>query len=103
MEKPGVRSHRALSCFSCNIRDEKSGVLFFGLESEDNRRIDQFADTAGEEMDDRLSKASDAINAKYCRETIFHLSEGGAKPWRMRRDMPTPNYTTRRSRIPVVK
>ena len=45
----------------------------------------------------------DAINAKYGRGTIFHLSEGIKKPWQMRRDMLTPNYTTSWSQIPVVK
>ena len=47
--------------------------------------------------------ALDAINAKYGRGTIFHLSEGVKKPWQMRRDMLTPNYTTSWSQIPVVK
>ena len=58
-------------------------MLFFGLESEENRQVDLFADTASEEKDDRLSKALDAINAKYGRGTIFHLSEGIRKPWQM--------------------
>jgi len=66
-------------------------------------RIDLFADTASEEKDDRLSKALDAINAKYGRGTIFHLSEGIAMPWQMKREMLTPNYTTGWSQIPVVK
>ena len=44
-----------------------------------------------------------AINAKYGRGTIFHLSEGITKPWQMRRDMLTPNYTTSWSQIPAVK
>lgn len=84
-------------------RYKKSGVLFFGLESEANRQVDHFADTARNEKDARLSKALDKINAKYGRGTIFHLSEGIAKPWQMRHDMLTPNYTTSWSQIPVVK
>ena len=68
-----------------------------------NRQIDLFADTASEEKDERLSKALDKINAKYGRGTIFHLFEGIRKPWQMRRDMLTPNYTTSWSQIPVVK
>ena len=55
------------------------------------------------EKDDRLSKALDKTNAKYGRGTIFHLSEGISKPWQMKREMPTPNYTTCWSQIPVVK
>lgn len=54
-------------------------------------------------QDARLSKALDKINAKYGRGTIFHLYEGISKPWQMRRDMLTPNYTTSWSQIPVVK
>ena len=84
-------------------RYKKSGVLFFGLGSEENRQIDLFADTTRGEKDDRLSKALDKINAKYGRGTIFHLSEGIVKPWQMRRDMLTPNYTTSWSQIPKVK
>jgi len=84
-------------------RYKKSGVLFFGLESEANRQIDLFADTAGEEKENRLSKALDAINAKYGRGTIFHLSEGVKKPWQMKREMLTPSYTTSWSQIPMVK
>ena len=78
-------------------------MLFFGLESEEHRQFDLFADSKTEEKDDRLSKALDKINAKYGRGTIFHLSEGIKKPWQMRRDMLTPNYTTSWSQIPVVK
>ena len=74
-------------------RYKKSGVLFFGLVSKENRQIDLFADTASEGKDDRLSKALDAIN----------LSEEIRKPWQMKREMLTPNYTTSWSQIPVVK
>ena len=51
-------------------RYKKSGVLFFGLGSEENRQIDLFADTTSKEKDDRLPKALDAIN----------MSEGIRKP-----------------------
>ena len=84
-------------------RYKKSGVMFFGLESEDNRQCDLFADTASEEKDGRLSAAIDKINSKYGRGTIFHLSEGIRKPWQMKRDMLTPNYTTDWSQLPKVK
>lgn len=84
-------------------RYKKSGVMFFGLESADNRQVDLFADTAADEKDDRLSKALDKINSKYGRGTIFHLSEGIAKPWQMKREMLTPNYTTSWSQIPKVR
>ena len=77
--------------------------MFFGLESDVNRQVDLFADTAGDEKDERLSKALDAINTKYGCGTIFHLSEGIKKPWQMKREMLTPNYTTSWSQIPVVK
>ena len=89
--------------FIPGMRYKKSGVLFFCLESDANRQVDLFADTASEEKDDRLSKALDAINAKYGRGTIFHLSEGIRKPWQMKREMLTPNYTTGWSQIPEEK
>lgn len=31
------------------------------------------------------------------------IAEGVKKPWQMRRDMLTPNYTTSWSQIPLVK
>jgi len=68
-----------------------------------DQQIDLFADTASEEKDDRLSKALDAINAKYGRGSILHLSEGIAKLWQMMRAMLTPNYTTSWNQIPKVK
>ena len=46
-------------------RQRAAGVNI--LESEENRQIDLFADTASEEKDDRLSKALDAINSRYGR------------------------------------
>ncbi|AVM44038.1 DNA polymerase V subunit UmuC [Victivallales bacterium CCUG 44730] len=110
-ENPTSNTGRMLSAITPKLRGifipgrryKKSGVLFFGLESDANRQIDLFADTASEEKDDRLSKALDSINTKYGRGTIFHLSEGVKKPWQMRRDMLTPNYTTSWSQIPLVK
>jgi len=110
-ETPTANTGRMLSAITPKLRGifipgrryKKSGVLFFGLESEANRQVDLFADTARDEKDERLSKALDKINAKYGRGTIFHLSEGIKKPWQMRRDMLTPNYTTSWSQIPEVK
>ena len=110
-DSPTASTGRMLSAITPKLRGifihgrryKKSGVMFFGLESDVNRQVDLFADTAGEEKDDRLSKALDAINTKYGRGTIFHLSEGIKKPWQMRRDMLTPNYTNSWSQIPVVK
>ena len=110
-ENPTSNTGRMLSAITPKLRGifipgrryKKSGVLFFGLESDANRQIDLFADAASEEKDDRLSKALDTINTKYGRGTIFHLAEGVKKPWQMRRDMLTPNYTTSWSQIPLVK
>ena len=110
-ETPTSNTGRMLSAITPKLRGifipgrryKKSGVLFFGLESDTNRQTDLFADTASEEMDDRLSKALDKINSQFGRGTIFHLSEGVKKPWQMKRDMLTPNYTTSWSQIPLVK
>ena len=110
-ETPTSNTGRMLSAITPKLRGifipgrryKKSGVLFFGLESDTNRQIDLFSDSASEEKDDRLSKALDTINTKYGRGTIFHLSEGVNKPWQMQRSMLTPNYTTSWSQIPLVK
>ena len=84
-------------------RYKKSGVVFFGLESGENRQTDLFASSDGDEKADRLSHALDRINARYGRGMVFHLSEGIEKPWRMKREMLTPNYTTTWDQLPEVR
>ncbi len=84
-------------------RYKKSGVVFFGLESDRNRQLDLFADQESDERMDRLNSAMDMINRRFGKDTVFSLAEGIERAWSMRRDLLTPCYTTRWNELPVVK
>ena len=84
-------------------RYKKSGILFFGLEPEKAQQLNLFADTRQDEKDARLSEALDQINRKFGKGTLFHLAEGIERPWSMKRNMLSPNYTTDWSQLPEVK
>ncbi|GIU10780.1 hypothetical protein TUM4445_19210 [Shewanella sp. MBTL60-112-B2] len=45
----------------------------------------------------------DKINEKYGTDTVFLAAQGISQKWGMRRDMLTPQYTTRWKDIPLVK
>lgn len=84
-------------------RYKKAGVIFFGLESQKNHSVDLFADNQNDEKTDRLSEAVDIINLKFGKGTVFNLAEGIKKPWAMKREMLSPNYTTNWQQLPKVK
>ncbi len=84
-------------------RYKKAGVVFFGLESGENRQMNLFADPDRMEKKERLSETVDSINRRFGRGSVFHLAEGIKRPWTMKREMLTPCYTTSWNQIPVVK
>jgi len=84
-------------------RYKKAGVLFFGLESAVDRQLDLFRSAERSDRDERLAAAVDAINRKFGRDTVIHLAEGLAKPWAMKRDHLSPNYTTKWDQLPLVR
>ena len=45
----------------------------------------------------------DGINQRFGRGTAWFLAEGTAQPWRMKRPLKSPAYTTRLAEVPVVK
>ena len=81
------------SIFYDGRRYKKSGMMFFGLESKINRQMELFSPPPGRNSDE-LSKVIDSINARYGRGTVFSLAEGIKKPWKMKRDLLSPAYTT---------
>jgi DNA polymerase V len=83
-------------------RYKKAGVIFFGLESALTGQPDIFNYTEPDKRD-KLNEAVDGINKKFGKNTIFHLAEGILRPWTMKRDHLSPNYTTDWTQIPVVK
>ncbi len=84
-------------------RYKKAGVIFFGLESAVNRQLDLFAQATQADQNEKLAATVDAINQKFGKNTVFHLAEGIAKPWAMKREHLSPGYTTRWDQLLPVK
>lgn len=83
-------------------RYKKAGVVFYGLESASAVQQDIFS-YAEASRRDKLYEAVDKINKQFGRKALFHLAEGVLRPWKMKRDHLSPNYTTDWTQIPVVK
>jgi DNA polymerase V len=84
-------------------RYKKSGVVFFGLESTQHQQLQLFSDHHEDSRKKRLDAARDAINRQYGRNTLFNLAEGIDKPWSMKRERLSPNYTSSWEQLPRVK
>lgn len=98
----GYVRNRLKSIYSPGRRYKKSGVMFFGLESKINRQQDLFS-PAKRESNSELYKAIDQINRKYGKGTLFTLGEGISKPWKMKRDLLSRQYTTNWEHLLKVK
>lgn len=48
-------------------------------------------------------KVFDALNGQYGTDTLFLGAQGIEQKWHMRRDMLTPQYTTKWRDVPVIK
>ncbi len=83
-------------------RYKKAGVIFFGLESASSAQPDIF-NYAESSRRDKLYETVDKINRQFGKKTVFHLAEGIQRPWTMKRDHLSPNYTTDWTQIPLVK
>lgn len=83
-------------------RYKKAGVIFFGLENALNVQPDIFS-YAESSWRDKPYEPVDRINKQFGKKTVFHLAEGIQRPWTMKRDHLSPNYTTDWTQIPVVK
>ena len=91
-----------LGIFIEGRRYKKAGVVFYGLESAAAVQQDIFS-YAEASRRDKLYEAVDKINKQFGRKALFHLAEGVLRPWKMKRDHLSPNYTTDWTQIPVVK
>jgi DNA polymerase V len=55
------------------------------------------------EKSDRVMAVMDSINRNEGRGTLFLASQGVSKPWYMRQQFTSPQYTTKWSELPVIK
>ena len=74
VDRTFIRS-RPISGASSSTADDIRSPEYCSSASNPRRTGRSTSDTKGEEKDDRLSKALNAINANYRRGTIFHLSD----------------------------
>ena len=90
--------------FRDGYRYQRAGVVLLDLAAPGPRPHDLFAAPAPETTArrQRLLSAMDAINARWGRGTLRVLAEGLIQPWRMRRDLVSPAYTTDWKGLPVV-
>lgn len=82
------------------VRYYKVGVGLIDLVSTKNRQLDLFA---APKANPALMQTLDGINQRYGRDTLFLAAQGIDETWAMRRDLLTPQYTTRWDSLPVIK
>lgn len=93
-----VITKSALKCleliFQKGYKYSKAGVILSGLENNHASQIDLFSHR-DKKKDEALMDAFDQINTHYGRGSVKIGSEGIQKPWVMKREFKSPNYTTR--------
>jgi DNA polymerase V len=82
---------------------KRAGVLFCELRDEKFLQPDLFGDAEVMKREMKLMTVLDAINQRFGRGTARFLAEGIEQPWRMKRPLKSPAYTTRIREIPVAK
>ena len=88
--------------FKPGYKYKKAGVLLTGLIPEDENQINMFWNPYTTQKQ-KLMECLDSINEKYGMGSVQIASAGIVKPWQMRREIKSPNYTTCWSEIPIVK
>lgn len=83
-------------------RYKKSGVIFFGLESAEKLQPDLFSQTP-QKNGNNVFQIVDRLNKKFGKGTIFTLSEGIERSWKMKRERLSKPFTTDWNSLPVAK
>lgn len=85
--------------FQENVRYYKVGVGLIDLHPEKHMQHDLFLEASSP----ALMVVHDALNAKLGSNSIFLAAQGIEQKWHMRREMLTPQYTSRWRDIPSIK
>ncbi|MXY64432.1 MAG: DUF4113 domain-containing protein [Gammaproteobacteria bacterium] len=80
----------------------KAGVGLIDLVDRDHYQHDLLHPGQSEKTD-RLMRAVDAVNRVQGKGSVFLVAQGVSRPWYMRQQFTSPEYTTRWSDIPVVR
>jgi DNA polymerase V len=93
-------SDAALRLFRENVRYYRIGVGLIDLLSEKFNQFDLFNQPTSNPA---LMSTLDLINHRYGNDTVFLAAQGIEHKWAMRRDLLTPQYTTKWRCIPQIK
>lgn len=72
----------------------KAGVMLSEIVPKAGIQNDLFSQPVSNQKSEALMSAMDDINRKMGRESIKLASEGFKRPWKMRQENKSPNYTT---------
>ncbi len=89
--------------FREGVKYKKAGILLFGLVPDDITQLDFFLPSYPGSKEKKLMEVLDIINTKYGRNTVYPLSNGVERKWKMRQLKKSPSYTTNWTEIPEVK
>jgi DNA polymerase V len=86
------------------IEYHKVGVLLGDLIGKQTRQLDLFNSQDENELikNEKIMTTMEAINKKFGSHTMRLAAEGFIKPWAMKRNLKTPNYTTQWHELPIV-
>ncbi|EOG9063590.1 DUF4113 domain-containing protein, partial [Vibrio fluvialis] len=93
-------SKLAEQLFQQDVRFYKIGVGLIDLVDGQNEQPDLFNLTPN---NPKLMNVYDTLNNKFGSETVFLAAQGISQSWSMRRQMLTPQYTTRWVDLPKIK
>lgn len=88
--------------YKSGIYYQKAGVMVMDLVPKAGQQGDLFSYNAGHAKDTNLMTVMDTINKKYAKGTIKLAGEGIERPWKMRRNFKSPNYTGNWDDLPKV-
>jgi hypothetical protein len=80
---------------------KKAGVMLMGISPAAVSQGSLLAQHGSDEKSQRLMQVMDKLNLLYGRSTLSVFSTGSRKPWSMRREKMSPNYTTSWLDVPV--
>ncbi|GGN20678.1 DNA polymerase V subunit UmuC [Shewanella putrefaciens] len=86
--------------FREGVRYYKIGVGLIDLASEKHSQLDLFNPPTAKPA---LMLTLDHINQRYGSDTLFVAAQGIEQKWAMRRDLLTPQYTTKWRSVPCIK
>ncbi|MBO1895793.1 Y-family DNA polymerase, partial [Shewanella sp. BF02_Schw] len=100
VELTKAMSEAASKLFREGIHYYKIGIGLIDLASEKHNQLDLFNPPKGNPA---LMHTLDHINKRYGSDTMFLAAQGIEHKWSMRRDLLTPQYTTKWLSVPSIK